>query len=168
HDPVAAAHARRRRGRRGAARSQPRRALLSPAGADASGPRAGRGRARGGADRRHPCRRLWHRGADRPPWRRALCRALARGRRPRGAGGHAMTRPKAPPARSHGMWGGRLAAVALSIALHGAAAAAFLILTEDDLPAPGGAISVELIATVPGGSAGAHAAAHKPKPEPDD
>jgi protein TonB len=61
-----------------------------------------------------------------------------------------------------------MAALGLSLAIHGAAAAAFLIAAEDDLPVPGGAISVELVAALPGGSAGAHAAADKPAPAPEE
>ncbi|MGE5147681.1 MAG: TonB family protein [Candidatus Eiseniibacteriota bacterium] len=71
-------------------------------------------------------------------------------------------RPSRPAGRA------RFGALALSLALHGAAAAAILYGVDQALPAPGGAISVELVASVPGGSAGAHSAADTPaaKPEP--
>lgn len=74
--------------------------------------------------------------------------------------------PRRPPSRAAGP--ARFAALAFSLAIHGAAAAAILYSVDDALPAPGGAISVELVAAVPGGNAGAHSAADKPaaKPEP--
>lgn len=74
--------------------------------------------------------------------------------------------PRRPPSRAAGR--ARFAAIALSVAIHGAAAAALLYSRDEALPAPGGAISVELVAAVPGGSAGAHVAADLPaaKPEP--
>jgi protein TonB len=61
-----------------------------------------------------------------------------------------------------------MAALGLSLAIHGAAAAALLIAAEDEMPVPGGAISVELVAALPGGSAGAQTTADKPAPEPEE
>jgi protein TonB len=74
--------------------------------------------------------------------------------------------PPRPPSRAAGQ--ARFAAVALSLAIHGVAAAAFLLAVDDERPAPGGTISVELVSALPGGSGGPHATADKPasKTEP--
>jgi protein TonB len=74
--------------------------------------------------------------------------------------------PTRPPSRAAGQ--ARFVAVALSLAIHGAAAAAFLFAVDDERPAPGGTISVELVSALPGGSGGPHETADKPtsKAEP--
>jgi protein TonB len=72
--------------------------------------------------------------------------------------------PLCPPSRAAGR--ARYAALALSLAIHGAAAA-LLFGAHDTRPVPGGAISVELVAAVPGGSAGAHETADRPAREPE-
>ena len=73
--------------------------------------------------------------------------------------------PPRPPSRAAGR--ARYAALALSLAIHGAAAAAILFAVDDDRPAPGGAISVELVSAVPGGSGGAHETADRPARDPE-
>jgi len=79
-----------------------------------------------------------------------------------------MTSPASPRPASRAAGQARFAAVALSLAIHGAAAAAFLFAVDDERPAPGGTITVELVSALPGGSGGPHATADKPasKAEP--